>query len=146
MTRIDFYVLPGFDPRDRSLMACKLIEKAYRQGHKVYLHTASEEETRVLDDLLWTFRQGSFVAHELHPGGSDVAPVLIGHGPTPEHMADVLVNLAPEMPAGFERFGRVAELVDQDEGVKLAGRRRYKAYKEAGYLPDTVKLDGGGSG
>lgn len=141
MTRIDFYVLPGFDPRDRALMACKLIEKAYRQGHKVYLHTASEEETRVLDDLLWTFRQGSFVAHELHPGGSVVAPVLIGHGSAPEHMADVLVNLAPDVPAGFERFGRVAELVDQDERVKQAGRMRYRHYKEAGFAPETHKLD-----
>lgn len=145
MPRIDFYLLASGDLYSRRTTACKLIEKAWRQGHKIYLHTSSEEETRTLDDLLWTFRQGSFVPHE--PAGTadsgDETPVLIGHGAAPESMADVLVNLAPEVPAGFERFERVAEFVDQDEAVKLAGRGRYKAYKDAGYTPETHKLDSG---
>lgn len=141
MTRIDFYLLATADPQNRRITACKLIEKAYRQGHRVYLQTGSEEETRTMDDLLWTFRQGSFAAHEIHPGASDEVPVLIGHGAAPEAMADVLVNLALEVPVGFERFGRVAELIDQDEGVKKAGRMRYKQYKGAGYAPETHNLD-----
>jgi DNA polymerase-3 subunit chi len=141
MTRIDFYLLGSGDPRSRLVTACRLIEKAFRQGHKVYLHTASEEETRILDDLLWTFRQGSFVPHELHPGASAEAPVIIGHGSAPETMADVLVNLSPEVPAGFDRFARLAELIDQDEAVKRAGRRRYKIYQEQGHEIQTHHLD-----
>jgi DNA polymerase-3 subunit chi len=136
--------LPGADPHQRRVTVCKLVEKAYRQGHGVYLRTSSPEETRVLDDLLWTFRQGSFVAHDVcaDPNAPVEAPVLIGHSAAPEAMADVLVNLAPDVPPGFERFERVAEFVDQDESVKLAGRVRYKAYKDAGYTPETHKLDG----
>jgi DNA polymerase-3 subunit chi len=141
MTRIDFYLLASGDPRSRRVTACKLIEKAFRQGHTVYLQTSSEEETRILDDLLWTFRQGSFVPHEPHPGASAEAPVLIGHGAAPDTMADVLVNLSPEVPAGFGRFERLAELVDEDGEVKQAGRIRYKAYKDAGYSPETIKLE-----
>jgi DNA polymerase-3 subunit chi len=53
----------------------------------------------------------------------------------------VLVNLSPEIPPGFERFERVAELVDQDEAVKLAGRRRYKSYQAQGYVIQTHNLD-----
>jgi DNA polymerase-3 subunit chi len=145
MTRIDFYLLATSDPHSRRVMACRLIEKAFRQGHKIYLHTSSEDETKMLDDLLWTFRQGSFVPHEVHPASSE-APVVIGHGTAPEDMSDVLVNLGTEVPAGFERFARVAEFIDEDEAVKRAGRVRYKHYKDVGYVPETHKLDGGVSG
>jgi DNA polymerase-3 subunit chi len=141
MTRVDFYLLGSGDPRSRRVTACRLIEKAFRQGHKVYLHTSSEEETRILDDLLWTFRQGSFVPHEPHPGASAETPVLIGHDAVPETMTDVLVNLSPEVPAGFDRFERLAELIDQDEAVKQAGRRRYKIYQAQGHEIQTHHLD-----
>ena len=140
MTRIDFYLLPSADPQNRRVTACKLIEKAYRQGHKVYLQTGSEQETRIMDDLLWTFRQGSFVPHEPTPGASEETPVLLGHNPAPEAMNDVLVNLSAEIPAGFERFARLAEFIDEDEAVKRAGRVRYKHYKDGGYTPETHGL------
>ncbi len=145
MTRIDFYLLPSADAYQRRLTACKLIEKAYRQGHAIYLRTSSPEETKLLDDLLWTFRQGSFVAHEVcaDPLAPVEAPVLLGHGPAPEAMREVLVNLGAEVPEDYARFERLAEFIDEDEAVKRAGRVRYKAYKEAGYAPETHKLDGG---
>jgi DNA polymerase-3 subunit chi len=146
MTRIDFYLLATADAPSRQATACKLVEKAYRQGHRVYLHSGSEAETARLDDLLWTFRQGSFVPHELHPGAEPEAPVVIGHGEPPEGMADVLVNLAPEVPEGFERFARVAEFIDEDEAVKAAGRVRFRRYREAGFPPETHKLDSGAVG
>ena len=141
MTRIDFYILASADPYSRRVMACKLIEKAYRQGHTLYLKTSSEEETRLMDDLLWTFRQGSFVPHELAAAGTLEATVIVGHDDPPPGLRDVLVNLGPETPAGFEGFERVAELVDQDESVKQAGRRRYKDYQSQGYTIQTHHLD-----
>ena len=142
MTRVDFYLLATSDPHSRRVTACRVIEKAYRQGHKIYLHTSSEDETQMLDDLLWTFRQGSFVPHEVNPASAE-APVVVGHGAAPEGMSDVLVNLGEDVPAGFERYARVAEFIDEDEAVKRAGRVRYKQYKDGGYSPETHKLDGG---
>lgn len=139
--RIDFYVLPGTDSHQRQLTACRLTEKAYRQGLEVYIQTTGPDETKRLDQLLWTFRQGSFVPHET--GQTDPeTPVVIGEGPPPERIRDVLINLAADVPSGFERFARVAELVDQDEPVRQAGRQRYRAYQNLGYAVQTVKLDG----
>jgi DNA polymerase-3 subunit chi len=146
MTRVDFYILPGADPRAREATACRITEKAWRLGHRVYLLTDSEEQARRLDDLLWTFKQGSFVPHEIHPGADAEAPVLVGHGAPPEGMSDVLVNLATEVPAGFERFARVAEFVDEDAAVKQAGRVRFRQYREAGIQLETVHLDGAAPG
>ena len=66
MTRIDFY-LPGAGARDNRFgLACRLADKAYHQGRRVYLHAASAEQARHLDRLLWTFRDQSFVPHGLY--------------------------------------------------------------------------------
>ncbi|NIP72605.1 MAG: DNA polymerase III subunit chi [Gammaproteobacteria bacterium] len=134
MTRIDFYVVASGGPQARRGLACKLVEKAYKLGHRIYVHTGSAEESAQLDELLWTFRQGSFVPHGLHPQ-SDVgdAPVLIGHDAAPEEIQDVLVNLTNEVPAFFSRFQRVAELVDGGEDSRRKGRERFRFYRDRGY-------------
>lgn len=67
--RVDFYVLAGPKPAARLRFACRLAEKAYRLDHRVHLQTGSAAEAEQLDELLWTFRQGSFVPHELAPPG-----------------------------------------------------------------------------
>ena len=141
MTRIDFYVLPSHDPHVRRVTACKLVEKAYRQGHTVYLKTDNEAESRIFDDLLWTFRQGSFVPHELAGLPESEAPVIIGHLPPPEGMRDVMVNLGQDVPEGYAAFERLAELVDQDESTRSAGRRRYRQYQLDGHAVQTHQLD-----
>jgi DNA polymerase-3 subunit chi len=80
--RIDFYVLPDHQEKGRSLLACRLADKAYSLGHTVYLFASSEARAAALDDLLWTFRQDSFIPHERYPLiGAEGSPVLIGTWP-----------------------------------------------------------------
>jgi DNA polymerase-3 subunit chi len=143
MTRVDFYVLSTGDAHSRRVLACRLTEKATKQGLTVFLYAASEEEERVLDDLLWTFRQGSFVAHErLDVSGVQTeAPVLVGHRAAPQPPKDVLINLSPETPPDLDRFERLIEIVDQDEAIRQAGRRRYRFYKDQGLTVHTHRLD-----
>lgn len=151
MTRIDFYILRSADIRNRQLLACRLTEKAYRLGHSVYLHTDSPTQSRVMDELLWTFRAGSFVPHAIsgkEQGGQQFPPVLLGNDSAPGCNHGVLINLSPDLPAAVDRFERVVELIDQDESVRQAGRRRYRFYQENDYPLTTHKLDSsrGGSG
>lgn len=139
--RIDFYVLPGQEPNGRLSLACRLAEKAYGLGHRVYLHAASPEQARQLDDLLWTFRQGSFVPHTLcPPAEGDASPVLIGSDATPPPAAQVLINLSDTVPAFFERYERVAELVDQQPSVLAKSRERFRFYRDRGYEPVSHRL------
>ncbi|WP_123401893.1 DNA polymerase III subunit chi [Inmirania thermothiophila] len=139
MTRIDFYVLeePGTEPRRR--LACRLAEKAFAQGHAVFLHAADEAEAAALDELLWTFRAGSFVPHA-RPGDPLAATVrvLIDAGAPPADMSDVLVNLHPDVPPFFSRFGRLAEIVTPD--TRAAARARYRHYQQRGYPLHTHRL------
>ena len=141
MPRIDFYVLPDCKDNGRALLACRLTDKAYSLGHTVYLLTASEAQAAALDDLLWTFRQDSFVAHErFPPAGEEDSPVLVGAAPPVEVNAQVLINFTDVLPEGFERFERVVELVDQNPDVLARSRERFRQYRERGCAPETHKL------
>lgn len=139
--RIDFYVLPDQKENGRALLACRLADKAYGLGHTVYVFTASEAQAAALDDLLWTFRQDSFVPHERYPlVGEEGSPVLVGTAAPATVEAQVLINLADALPEGFERYERVIELVDQHPEVLAQSRERFRQYREQGCAPETHKL------
>lgn len=141
MTRVDFYILQDSRADARQQFTCKLAEKAYKQGHKVYINTASAQQLEQLDELLWTFRDGSFVPHERYSGGENgEQPILLGHAIEPDGPDDVLVNLADDIPAFFSRFKRVAELVGDNEAQRESARDRYRFYKDRGYTLKTHKL------
>ncbi|MEN8204383.1 MAG: DNA polymerase III subunit chi [Pseudomonadota bacterium] len=141
MTRVDFYILQDSQPNARQLFACKLTEKAYKQGHKVYINAASNQQLKQLDDLLWTFRDGSFLPHGRYSAAdTGEQPVLLGHAIEPDGHSDVLVNLANDIPTFFSRFDRVAELVGSDDAQREAARKRYRFYKDCGYTMNTHRL------
>lgn len=141
MTEVDFYILASKDPQARTRFACRLTDKAYRLGHRVYIHTGSAEQTRQLDDLLWSFQQNSFIPHEVYRAdGDNRPPVQLGHDSEPDASHAVLINLAPEVPLFFSRFERVAELVNGEESVRRQSRQRYSFYKERGYVLRTHEI------
>lgn len=115
-------------------VACRVVETAWRRGRKVYVHTASPGEARQLDELLWTFRQDSFLPHGLSgEPGSDSLPVTIGSGEPPPDALDVVLNLSGEIPGFVDRSRRVAEVVAADEDARTAARARYRDYRERGF-------------
>ncbi|MGH8454143.1 MAG: DNA polymerase III subunit chi [Nevskiales bacterium] len=147
MTKVSFYVLQADAPgsNGRLGLACRIAEKALRasvgSGQRAYIHCPDEATLNAMDDLLWTFRQGSFVAHERLNDvrdWNDTAPVIIGSDEPPQELNAVLINLAQDVPLFFSRFERVAEVID-DAG-RETGRQRYQFYKDRGYPLETHKI------
>jgi DNA polymerase-3 subunit chi len=132
--RVDFYVVADSAPGAATLLACRLAEKAWLAGHRVYLHAAGAAEAARVDDTLWTFRQDSFVPHGRYPEQArEGLPVLVGSGGDPEGFGEVLVNLTREVPPFHARFERVLEIVAADPEAREAGRARYRFYSQEGY-------------
>ena len=140
MTQVDFYILQDEAARARPLLTCRLTEKAWKQGHRVYINTDTQQQVGELDDLLWTFRAGSFIPHAVYTEADRELPVALGHALEPDGFDDVLVNLANEVPPYFSRFDRVAELVGADAEQRAAARDRYRYYQDRGYTLNTHKL------
>ncbi len=130
MTEVGFYILGEEAAYDRLALACRIAEKAYDGGHRVYIHCADAEQARRMDELLWTFKQNSFVPHG-PAGADDPSPVQVGHHGEAAGHEDVLINLSDEVPQFFSRFHRLAEVVDN--GNREVGREHYRFYRERGY-------------
>ncbi|MEN9501660.1 MAG: hypothetical protein RI964_945 [Pseudomonadota bacterium] len=133
MTRIDFYVGKTQSLQARLRLACKLVEKAHARKMHTYIHTDSAATSAQLDDLLWTLQDTSFMPHALAPVKDDATRILIGHDIEPMTNCNFLINLSNEVPLFFSRFERLAEVLDQEENILLAGRKRYVFYRDRGY-------------
>jgi len=142
--RVDFYVLPDTDAGARLRFACRLTEKAYKLDNKTHAHVTGAAQVRQFDEMLWTFRPGSFVPHEItdqtSQSNAPVTPVTIGHDSEAELSGDLLINLADAIPPFFDRFARVAEIIDSSAECRQSGRERFTFYRENGYKPETHKL------
>lgn len=139
MKRIDFYILPGSDAAARLTYACRLAAKAWREGHRIYLNCQDEAQCAALDERLWSFGAASFVPHQRATDGPD-APLLLAWGADAGGEQSLLINLASTVPAFFERFARIAEVVDQEPQLLAALRSSYRFYRERGYAPKHLHL------
>jgi DNA polymerase-3 subunit chi len=142
MSRVDFYILAGTGEQSRQNFACRLAEKAYRLQHTVHIHTANRQQAELLDALLWTFRDSSFVPHELlgAAGNKTEAPVTIGHEECDIGSQDLLINLTDEIPPNAASFPRVAELVTSDEESRQRSRKRFVHYRDLGVELETHNI------
>jgi len=139
VAQVDFYVLDRVDEHSRNTLACKLAEKAWRMENTIHIHTMTQAAAERLDELLWTFRDGSFVPHEL-VGGDSGAPVTIGFGDAQVAPRDLLITLCDEIPPFAQDFPRVAELVTSEESCRMKSRQRYAIYRDQGHKLETYKI------
>jgi len=143
MTQIDFYLLGDSARHNTDSVTCRLVQKAYQQGHQVCVLTQNREHSQKLDQLMWTFDPNSFIPHEVQENGSDnntSAPVIITHETPPENLHDILISLGDKTPAGFSRFNRLAEIIDNSDNAKEQARERYRFYRDRGYPLNTHEL------
>lgn len=144
--RVDFYVLKSAAPEVRWNFACRLTEKAYCRDLRIVVLHDTPADVELMDDLLWTFNQQSFVPHSVwkHDASSNAAPVQLTCDAAPITDIDLLVNLSGRLPDRLERFRRIAEVIDADEERRRLGRERFKAYRDLKVPLETHQLDDSG--
>lgn len=140
MTSVQFYHLLT-TPLERALP--KLLEKAVSGGFKTLLVADSPERVEVLNQMLWTYDQDSFLPHGSEADGHvELQPILLSTELAPANGANLLLvtnGAKPENPAAFER---IIDMFDgRDTQAVENARKRWTGYKEAGleltYLKQT---------
>lgn len=132
MTQVDFYILLDNSTQER--FACTIANKAWLDGKRVYIQTASKEAADVMDDLLWTFRDTSFLPHAM--AGTVTPPsetVIVGWADQRPADNEIFINLTQDIPATAEGYDRIVEIVTGDLLQRENSRKRYRAYRERGY-------------
>ena len=136
MTTVEFHT----GVADKLGYTCRLLRKAYRAGNQVVVAGAPDELAR-LDSLLWTFETGEFIPHTRLRAGQAPGPqalrtpIWLADAPADTAPRDVLVNLGPDLAAGYPRYPRVIEIVAEPPDDVLAGRQRWRQYLAAGLAP-----------
>ena len=137
MTRIDFYQLnPQRHRYDQ--VVCQLCQKAYDNNQMTLLLTENPQQSQHLDQMLWTFRDDSFLPHDSTEIEGLKIPILIQDQPDRRGDRQLLINLSATVPSYFAQFERVIELVTEDN--KAQAREHYSYYKERGYPLNHVNL------
>lgn len=147
--RIDFYLFKQTTITDCYQTVCRIIAKAYQQGHLIILLCVDNSQAQIIDKLLWTFQETSFLPHQLVSAETDqldqldqtdqtdqvVAPILIttNSANTPDNY-DILVNLGffEFAPRHFKQFQRISEIVPATEEALTQARQRYRIYRQQG--------------
>ena len=140
--KIDFYLLKNNKPNASSLLACRILEKAYKRGHRVFVYCADLKATNCLDELLWTYKDESFIPHNIQGEGPEPPPAIqIGHDEEPRGYNDILLNMAPEIPIFYRKFNRLIEIVTNDEKSKEISRQHFREYKKQGFKLTVHTID-----
>lgn len=139
MPQVDFYIIKD-NALDASLRyACRLVEKAYTLGLRIHIHTADENMTMQMDDLLWIFKDRSFIPHQRMSAVDELCAVTLNHDQLPEHR-EVLINLSFDVPEFYDQFERIVEVVGNDHDMIQQGRARFRSYKDKGEQPKHYEI------
>lgn len=127
---------------DKSHYVCRLIRKANSANCRIVVLQNDLTQLQALDEALWTFADTSFLPHVLSddPNAERTAIVLAKDADQKFPHYELLINLSNQVPANFDRFDRLIEIVTTDHDDKLAGRQRYKTYQQAGYTPEHLEV------
>lgn len=133
MTSIIFYVSKSKGLEHRLAIAYRLVILALQRNLHIYIHTDCENTSTQIDNLLWSKESHSFIPHSIIENDSNSKQINISHQFEPMTDCDFLINLSNQRPDFFSRFEKVAEILDTNEEILTAGRKRYSFYQDRGY-------------
>jgi DNA polymerase-3 subunit chi len=132
MPRADFYLIGKPRFREEPLrLVCELARKAHDSGQPTLILARDREQAEALDDLLWSFDDDAYVAHQIAGDEEDeLTPVLIAAPDMDVPSRPLLINLRDAAVEGA--FERVLEVVPADASARDPLRERWKQYKARG--------------
>jgi DNA polymerase III subunit chi len=121
MTEILFYHLES-QPLERVIPV--LLEKTLERGWRAVVETGSRERAEILDALLWTYRDDSFLPHGLEGGPFDAAqPVLIATDDANRNNAAVRFFVDRAVPKSGEGYQRLVYMFSGHDPDAVAEAR-----------------------
>ncbi len=138
MKQVDFYLIGNQVSNAKHKMASRLANKLQRSEMRALVVTENKADAATLNDVMWTFNDASFLAHDDLVEKNAVSRVQYGaHTAVSQEVLargyDVLINLANDVPVYSHHFSRIAEIIENDDASKAAARARYKIYKTEGF-------------
>ena len=138
-TKIYFIVLHS--PQKQKIV-CDLAEKCYLANKRVVIFTEDPEKAKEIDQLLWTWKQSSFIPHIYCDTleASAYEPILITSHISNNFDYHILILMDPVTTETLNKFEVVIEFAEKyDIACLSASRERYKMYKSHNYQIETLQ-------
>jgi len=132
-TRVDFYIISDSNPQSEDVVACRLAEKALKQGYKILILGQNTKHLHELDEKLWTFKDDSFIPHEIVNMDSSIHAqlhVALSTDSNAYEKSNLLINLSGQIPNNLSHFERIAEIVPAKQQERHQSRARFKIYRD----------------
>jgi DNA polymerase-3 subunit chi len=112
----------------------QLLEKALERGLKAVLVVRDGDHLTHLDEVLWTYRPESFLAHGTATTGfAERQPIFLARAIENPNGASLLVLVDGLMPPADVPFARIVDLFDgADEAAVASARNRWREWRERG--------------
>ena len=112
-----------------------LLEKALASGKKIVVRCNTKERAERLNETLWSYKAGSFLPHGTEEdGNAEQQPIFITGAETNPNGAEILVLISGAEAPDFEKYDRVLDMFEASEVQQSAARKRYKKYKDDGFM------------
>ncbi len=132
MTEISFH----FNVADKTDYAAGLLRTVLKRQLRA-LVVGDSSSVQALSQQLWCRSPESFLPHCFGTADRSIVvrtPVVLAEQANSDWGDfSVLINLLPTVPHGFERYGRLLELVTTLVQDRLDARERWKYYANRGY-------------
>jgi DNA polymerase-3 subunit chi len=138
-TKIYFIVLHS--PQKQKVV-CDLAEKCYQTKKRAVIFSKDPEKAKEIDQLLWTWKQSSFIPHIYSTTleESVFEPILITSQIGNNFDYNVLILLDAVATETVNKFETVIEFAEKYDISRLTeSRERYKMYKSQDYQIETLQ-------
>ncbi len=146
MSHGTFYIISEDAPENSKSGLLRFISNLvishYQQGKKIFILADCRAQAEKIDELLWQLNPNNFIPHNLVGEGARTGSIVeIGWGDL--HYSghrNLLINLAQNAPAFAVSFSQMIDFVPCEEKSKQQARERYKMYRQAGIVLNTVDI------
>ncbi len=109
---------------------CDITEILCTLGKRVNIFTANDKDANFIDQLLWTFKQDSFIPHARTEFAED-EPVIIYSKPEIERSADALILFDPINRNEINGHELIIDFAETYDKKRLQdSRQRYKEFRD----------------
>lgn len=124
---------------EQRILMCRYADRLFSEGGKVQIVVDSTSAAQLVDQMLWTFSQSSFIPHAVAGPGNSVVPdepVLIVIGEKRLEGFDALLCDAPVSPEFMCMFETAYHFVLCDDAEKRQeSRLMWQKARELGITP-----------
>jgi DNA polymerase III subunit chi len=111
-----------------------LLERTRARNWRAVVQARTSAQLRLLDDLLWTYAEGSFLPHcsadDARAVGNPIVLTIDTHNPNAADVRFLIDAVATGDPAGYRRLVHLFDGTDAD--IVATARAAWKALKPSG--------------